>query len=358
MRIAIDCRFAALPAGIGRFTREVVLELVKRRDPWSYALILPSEAEAWAASLPVQVPSVMISSRHYSPAEQWTIPRALRTLQADLLFAPQFNVPFFFRKPYIVTIHDLILHHYPNQASFLKRALYRILFSRSVRRAKSIITISHRTEKDLIELMGRRVQKKIHVVPLGVSSEFHAVTQEEQNRLRSTYKIHRPFLLYIGGAKEHKNVQMLIDAFSAVESPSHDLLLIISGPEAGDLRLAPHVTLLRNVSDRELPAFLTVASAYVTATKEEGFGLPLLEAMACGCPVLACSLPVFQELFQGHVRLVSPDQKSLTEGMKRMIQNSSSQEERKKARQFAESFTWQRTAEKIAEEIARVSGIR
>jgi glycosyltransferase involved in cell wall biosynthesis len=358
MRVAIDCRFAALPAGIGRFTREVVLELVKRRDPWSYALILPPEAEAWAASLPVQVPSVMVSSRHYSPAEQWTIPRALRTLQADLLFAPQFNVPFFFRKPYIVTIHDLILHHYPNQASFLKRALYRILFSRSVCRAKSIITISHRTEKDLIELMGRRVQKKIHVVPLGVSSEFHPVTQEEQDRLRSTYQIHRPFLLYIGGAKEHKNVQMLINAFSAGESPTHDLLLLISGAEADRLTLAPHVTLLRNVPDCELPVFLSAASAYVTATKEEGFGLPLLEAMACGCPVLASSIPVFRELFQEHVRLVAEDHESLTEGMKTIIENPPSSEERDKALQFARSFTWQKTAEKIAEEIARVSGIR
>lgn len=351
--VAIDCRFAHLPAGIGRFTREVASCLLKRSDPWMYGVIVSPQAEAWALSLPPHIPRIIISSKHYSLSEHWTVPRALRSLKADLLFAPQFNVPFFCRVPFIVTVHDVILHRFPNQASFFKRAVYRILFSRAVRKAKAVLTISKATEYGLVDLFGPALRKKLSMIPLGVSTEFTPRTQEEQAIIRTKYELHDSFFLYIGGAKEHKNVQTLIDAFSDLQHPTHALVLVISGREADQLRLAPRVTLLRDVPDADIPTLLSAAFAYVTATLDEGFGLPLLEAMACMCPVIATDIPVFRELFQDHALLVPPDREHLHAALEGAMRYPASDQHRTDARSFAQTFTWEKTAQVIAEKIAQ-----
>lgn len=284
--IGIDARFASVPTGLGRYTRELVPRLLARNDGQRYVVFGPATAKAWLETLP-NCAVRMTDIRHYSPAEQFLMPRVLYKESLDLLFSLHFNVPLYAGVPSVVTIHDLILHRYPNDASFLRRAAYRFLMQRAVRKASAIIAVSDFTKSELSAVYGPSVAAKTTVVHEGVAPLFRARDEDEQRRVQERLGLSAPFFLYIGNAKQHKNVPMLLDAFSRLPDDGTELILVSGGPEADRLTLPSRVRILRAVDDADLPALYSAARAFVTASLYEGFCLPLLEAAACGCPIVA-----------------------------------------------------------------------
>ena len=147
--IGIDCRFAASHSGLGRYTRELVSHLLQRRDGVHYVLFVRSGDEAWlkkdfGSSFSLNV----FKCDHYSLAEQMRFPGVIRAAGIDLLFSPHFNVPFLQGVPTVVTVHDLILHRFPNEASFARRLAYRFVMRQSLRNARHVFAVSESTKSD------------------------------------------------------------------------------------------------------------------------------------------------------------------------------------------------------------------
>jgi glycosyltransferase involved in cell wall biosynthesis len=305
--IGIDCRFAASQSGIGRYTRELVSELLRQSAPLRYTLFVQSDREAWIPREASSLHAVRTAPfPHYSLAEHRGLPGMLKESAVDLLFSPHFNVPWFCPVPFVATVHDLILHRFANHASILKQAAYRALLSRTLGQAKHIITVSGFSASELMNVFGAKYRRKVSVVHEGVSSLFARRSPLRQAEVLEKHGLPLPFYLYVGNAKQHKNVQTLIDAFAALNQTERELVLVTGGPEAGKLRLAPQVRILRDVPEEDLPALYSAALCFVSASLYEGFGLPLLESAACGCPAVVTDGSAFAEIAPAGTVLVRP----------------------------------------------------
>lgn len=336
--IGIDCRFAGTHSGIGRYVRELVHALAKRDDPWNYVLFLPDIPHGLEHTTSNRIRHSSFVIRHYSLHEHLEFPKILRTSNIDLLHVPHFNAPLFCPVPFIATIHDLILHHYPNEVSLPKRLAYRLLMGNAVRKSAHIIAVSQAMANDLTQTYGDELRRKISVISEGIQPAFKPVTEEQKNGIRKKYNLPDRFILYVGAAKEHKNVQTLIDA-----CPSNiPLILVTGGKEISKLRLRSNVRILSNIADADLPALYGTASCFVTASLAEGFGLPILEAMACGCPVVASNRGSIPEIAEGHAILVEPTVEGISEGIKKALTEPL---DPKAAMTHARTFSWERAAE-------------
>jgi glycosyltransferase involved in cell wall biosynthesis len=292
--VLIDCRFAALHAGLGRYSRELVTHLLRRPSAVRYILLVRDRTEAW---IPAGAETIVADIPHYSLREQTVLPGIIRRAKADLFFSPHFNVPVFCTVPFVVTVHDLILHRYPNQASAIKRMAYRAIIGHAVRSSKAIVSVSDFTASEIAREYGSAATAKSVVIREGVSDRYYPVAVKARTR---------PYFLYVGNAKQHKNVQMLLDAFHRADLRDIDLLLVTGGKEAQSLSLPPNAYLLREVSDTDLPAIYSGARALVTASLYEGYCLPVAEALACSCPVIAANRTAIPETAAGHAMLIEP----------------------------------------------------
>lgn len=301
--ILIDCRFAALHAGLGRYSRELVTHLLQRNPPFRCVLLVRSNHEAW---IPAHAETIEADIPHYSLREQTKLPGIIRRSGADLFFSPHFNVPLFCPIPFIVTVHDLILHRYPNRASPLKQWMYRALIGRAVHNAQAIVAVSKFTAHELSETYGSAIARKTQVILEGVSDIYRPIPSSVSHDVLKKHDIHRPFFLYVGNAKQHKNVPLLLSAFAQSGLKDVDLLLVTGGEEARSLHLPPHARILPPVSDEDLPSLYSAARALVTASLYEGYCLPVAEALACGCPVIATNRTVIPETAAGHAMLIEP----------------------------------------------------
>lgn len=310
-KILIDCRFASLHVGLGRYTRELVTHMFALPDAAKrYILLVRTSTESW---IPKNAQTIEADVDHYSLQEQIVLPRIIRHSGADVFFSPHFNVPLFCPIPFVVTVHDLILHRYPNHASLLRRIAYRCIIGNAVRKAKSIVAVSNFTAEELSQVYGSSVAKKTVVIHEGVSEMYHPVDESDVQVVLQKFGIARSYFLYVGNAKQHKNVQMLIDAFHDAQVSDADLLLVTGGMEATSLVLGEHVRRLSSVSDTDLPALYTGARAFVTASLYEGYCLPVAEALACGCPVIASDCTVIPETADGHGMLIEPTRKTFAQ---------------------------------------------
>lgn len=307
-KIGIDCRFSGVPTGLGRYTRELVPPLVRQVPDVQWVLFVRSKDELWLKDLPKSIQIVTADIPHYSLAEQTTLPKIIKVSGIDELFVPHFNVPFRCPVPFTVVVHDLILHRYPNQSSFVKRFAYRFLMKHAVKNAKSIISVS--------EFTASEIQKYYHqdstTVTEAVSAAFAAPNPPEIERVQQVHFLPEKYFLYVGNAKQHKNVQVLISAFVQAALKNTALILVSPGPEAAALQLPSTVRRLTNVPDEDLPVLYAKAQAFMTASLYEGFCLPVLEALSCDCPVIAANTSAIPELAAEGVVLVEPTAEAFT----------------------------------------------
>ncbi len=291
--IAIDVRFASSPTGLGRYARELTAALLRQPLPFQVTLIAdPKDALHWVPSTP-GLKIARLAARPYSLSEQWKLPQLLKEIHCNLYYNLHFPLPLRLPVPGMCTVHDVTLHKYPNSVSLLRRIAYRFLFGSSVRRAKKIICVS---ESVLGELVGMypKARSSAVFVDEGIDPLFAPQDQSHRDALCAQYGISKPYFLYVGNAKEHKNVPLLLKAFEESGRNDAELVLVSGGPELAQLKLPERVRVVTNVQDAELAALYSGALALVTATLAEGFCLPVPEAFACGCPVIASDIPALQ----------------------------------------------------------------
>lgn len=357
MTIGFDARFyGPLGKGLGRYTQEVVDNLLKisSAEPgadFNYVIFLsPENYDEFTASGP-GIKKVLLPIRWYSWAEQIRMPFYLWREKIDLMHFPHFNVPILTPVRFVVTIHDLILTNFPTQRATtrhpwiysLKNLAYRLVIFTAVRRAKKIITVSHFTKHDLMLKFGVP-SEKVAVIYEGVANlakgrdSLFAAKLDHQEIL-TEYHIAQNFLLYVGNAYPHKNLDWLLKVFSRLHADWPGLRLVLVGKddyfygrvkaEARALNLwqaenknSP-VIFSGYVPDAQLEILYQEARAYVFPSLYEGFGLPPLEAMSKGCPVLSSDRSSLPEILADAALYFNPeDEDELLSKINRLLSDT------------------------------------
>jgi len=320
--IGIDARMfgTAQAAGIGQYAEELVRHLVKNDPANQYHVFVTGEA---GSAFPIYAPNLtktVVPYPHYTYSEQFLYPGILQKTKLDLVHYTNFNSPIFFHKiPSIVTIHDLTLWFFPGrqQTGPLKRLLYRVVIRRACQNARHIIAITEATKQDIVRLL-KIDPSKITVVYEAASDRYRPTSLSSNlDQLKRKFNITKPYFLYVGQWRAHKNVIRLIRAFAIVRRRYQlDCQLVLSSkidsayPQVQstikELGLRDDVILTGYVADSELPYLYGGADCFVFPSLYEGFGLPPIEAMACGTPVVSSNTSCMPEVLGEAARYFDP----------------------------------------------------
>lgn len=300
MRIVIDGRLWA-ETGLGRYIRNLVanLEEINTTDQY-FILLLKKDYDNVIVGK--NFTKVLANFRWYGISEQLNLPNLIKSLNPDLVHFPHFNVPIFYRGKFIVTIHDLIHQHFQLKRATtrdpltykIKKFGYHKVFHHAVCDAGKILTPSNFVKKQIIKEWGIDEQK-ILVTYEGVEDQFLKLAKTVTE---SGFK--KPYLFYVGNAHPHKNLSTLISAFTKIKNKYTNLSLVLSGPDHHFWQQLKQNTKTDGiiftgfVTEKKLIALYKGAQAFVLPSFEEGFGIPILEAMSLSCPVIssnAASLP-------------------------------------------------------------------
>lgn len=349
--LGIDCRFASTHSGLGTYTRGLVTALIRKAPEISYVLFVRSANEAWLQSFPHKNVHIVVANfPHYSVREQILFPRLIRRSGCSLFFAPQFNVPLLCPIPFVCTVHDLILHHFPNEAGIIKRMAYRFLLWCSLRRSALVLTVSDATKTDLLSYYPF-VRDKVCTVYPGIDTTPLLDAQSSVAYTLQKYRLTLPYFLYVGNCKEHKNVPLLVQSFVSLGLSSHLLVLVCDGSVCDSLTVSDSVRRLSNLDANDLTSLYSGATAVVTATLMEGFGLPVLEAMMHHSPVIASDVPSIREISGGHTILVSPTVSAFQRALLHVIDTPPERTHLDSASLHAGTFSWDRSVEQVLQRL-------
>lgn len=284
----------------------------------------------------------------------------------DLVHYPYFD-PFFLTlpirkvKPTVVTVHDLIPLNYPNQFPRGVRGEIKWQTQKlSLKGAKTVITDSIASQKDIIKFTGID-KEKVHVIYLGVRSEFKMLKSADiLEKIKKKYKLPRNYLLHVGDVNYNKNIPGIIKAFSELTQKYNDLHLVLVGNGfvekssqsqqlielISQLGVADKVRRLGYIDLSDLVGVYNLSQVYLQVSYAEGFGLPVLEAMVCGCPTVVSNTSSLPEIAGNAAILADPDDIELiAENISEIIENKTKREELiKKGLQSVKEFTWEKCA--------------
>lgn len=319
MKIAIEARPIkwSYGTGIGNYTYCLIQKLGEVDRSNDYTFLWPEPGSA--AELPFPRSHNIYNLPKDDEREEIEIPLWLAGEQVDLFHLPQngFRMPQVKTCKIVVTIHDLIPYFLPEMVrpSFLKRFTREMPYI--VERADQIVTVSHASKQDIIAVFGIE-PSKITVLPSAPSAAYRPLPPEATRRkLASDYGIKKRFILYVGGLNPRKNVAELIQAYAKINRELHDgQQLLILGPEckhrfrlqllAEALGLKDQVIFPGFVANNDLPFFYNGADLFVYPSLYEGFGLPPIEAMACGTPVITSNVSSLPEVVGQAALQVAP----------------------------------------------------
>ena len=299
---------------------------------------------------------IYVPIKHYSLAEQFKLPAIFRKEQLDLLHVPHFNAPLFYRRPLILTIHDLTWHlNKKAQATtlsparyYLKYLAYLLLTRLNSARAEHILVPSQVVKEQVCHYLSTP-SSKITVTPEGFFSSPATPLPPKLAALLPSSST--PWLLYVGSLYPHKNIevvlQMLSDGFNdyhLVLVGSRDIFTTTIKKRVQELNVAPRVHWLGKVSDNQLTSLYQSATFLVQPSLAEGFGLTGLEAMASSCPVLAADTPIFREVYGPAAAFFNPhDSADLARAIKREEPNRSALIT--KGLSHSSKYSWAKTAQ-------------
>jgi glycosyltransferase involved in cell wall biosynthesis len=368
VRIGIDAR-KLHDFGIGTYIRNLLRELARLDRETEYVLLCQARDTDIAARLGENFRAVVDPSPPYSIREQVTVPWALRRAGVRVFHAPHYVLPPLARCRSVVTIHDCIHLMFPEYLpNRLALGYARASLWLASRTSDRILTVSEASKRDILRFFDVPADK-ITVIYNGIDERFlKPPDDEEVRRTCERYQLESEFVLYAGNVKPHKNLERLIDAFHLVRQRGLDhLQLVIIGDEISryaELRRAvhrynlhKHVRFLGHLAEESLMALYRRASAFVFPSLYEGFGLPPLEAMASGAPVVTSNVSSLPEVVGDAAVLVDPrDAASIADGIYRVLDDSGLRADLR-ARGFvrAAEFSWERAVRQIRDIYADVA---
>ncbi|KUK84227.1 MAG: glycosyl transferase, group 1 [Microgenomates bacterium 39_6] len=379
--IGIDARmYGTKNAGIGRYTANLIdhLSQLKSFDQFSWILFIRAkDQQTLKKKYQKKFSYVVADFPHYSLAEQIIFPIKLYQQKCHLVHFPHFNVPLFYFRPFVVTIHDLIKHQSRGKQTTTRKPLfykikfffYRIVIAQAIKKAQKIFTPSQFV-KSQINNHYQIDQKKIVVTYEGVDDKFSIPKSQFPNKKRKEilkkYQIKKPYLLYVGSVYPHKNIDHLIEAIKIAKKKVPDLSLVIVcsrnvfwqrlKKKIHSIDADNFVTLTGFVPDKELALLYKEAESFVFPSLMEGFGLPPLEAMASSCPVISSHAACLPEIYGNAALFFDPlDPEDMAEKIIKMVTDQKLQKEyRVRGRKKIKEYSWQKMAQKTFEEYRQV----
>ena len=376
LKIVIDARMYGLEhAGIGRYILNLIKQIEKVDKKNEYFILLRKKYYRNLQFKNKRFKKVMADIPHYSFKEQVFLPGILKKIKPNLVHFPHFNVPIFWQGKYVVTIHDLIKHQSRGMKTttklvpfyWLKYLVYQVNIFSAVKRARKIITPSKWWKKELIKRYCLK-PGKITVTYEGAGEFLEKKPSLSGQAVLKRYGISKPFVIYTGSLYPHKNVLRLVKAvirFNELNQKNSKLSLVIAcarnvflerfKKELEKKRGLDLVVLAGFVPDGELIALYQEAEAFVTPSLLEGFGLPGLEAMAIGLPVISSNASCLPEIYgQAAVYFNPLDINDIAKKIGEVVGNEKkSQLLIKKGFEQVKKYSWQ----KMAKETLRVYNI-
>jgi glycosyltransferase involved in cell wall biosynthesis len=363
MKIAIDARLYGLEnAGLGRYAINLVREFSKLDQKNKYFILLRRKYFQ-SLALPPNWEKVLVDFRHYSFNEQLKLPKIIGNIQPDLVHFLHFNVPIFYNEPYVVTIHDMLMHRQRGLAAttlnpfmyLIKRLGYKSVFDHAAKRALKVIVPSNSVKKELVEYFGLDPDKFV-VTYQAVDEEIKVSSGE---MVMKKYSLSKPYFVYNGNAYPHKNLNRAIEAVVQLNKVYEGQVFFVIASarnifvkrlkrQVKELRAEKYIKLLGYVTDQELGGLYSSSVGFIYPSISEGFGLQGLEAMKVGTLLLASEIPVFKEIYKDNAIYFNPlDFSSIEKAMEEAL--SMSEEERKRrtsaAKDFAAGYSWAKMAQ-------------
>jgi glycosyltransferase involved in cell wall biosynthesis len=354
MKIAFDLRRIGNP-GIGRYMKCLTESIIAQAPEHEYLLILPPNGERLVGA--PQAAKICPRLKYYSVLEQIELPRILSRHNVDLLHSPHFLLPMVRPCPAVATIHDVIYLACPQDLpSFAGRLYYRAMMNACSRLATRIITDSEYSRSEIGRYL-RADPAKVDVIYPGVDPGFHRVADPARlDAMRSRYGIDRDYVLCVGIYKPRKNHAGLLRAFQRLLESGSRAQLVIAGPMAEgepvlrrlsvELGVGKHVVFTGFVDDPDLQALYSAATVYACPSFYEGFGFTVLEAMACGTPVICSSATSLPEVADTAALYSDPrDPEQMASQLSRVFSDAALRNSLiEQGRQNLQRFSWADTA--------------
>lgn len=368
-RLGIDCRLAGSEhAGIGRYCENLIRESIKinqEKDLFHLVLFFRNLNQAkevlgedfYKKCKKYHLTIKLVNIRHYSLKEQFCLPKIYRRAKLDLLHVPHFNIPIFYRRNLVITIHDLLWHQQKGMqvttlkplAYYAKYLAYLIVVKQAIKQAKFIL-VPAQTIKNTVSKYYRQSQEKIIVTREGIAEAYQKNLNLVSPKNLAKKRIKKQ-LIYTGSLYPHKNIVLVIKALRKL--PKYELLVVGSRnvfqtqvrKMVARYKVKKQVKFLGYVPDQKLIKLYQESMALVQPSLSEGFGLTGIEAMASGTAVLASDIPIFHEIYQDQAFYFNPkDTDSFLSALEK-LEFAKREEIIRKNLAFAKRYRWQDLAE-------------
>ncbi len=356
MRIGIDARIIAYRrGGITNYIRHL-LPALTALDPDTEYRVLRHRRDRTRGEAGPNVRRVTVWTPCHHRWEKWALGIEIAPLRLDLLHSPDFIPPAFGAWHFVITVHDLNFLYYPHFLTAESRRYYNDQIGWAVAHADHILAVSEATRADLIRLLGVSPEK-VTTVYEGVSPAFCPLPSDETQKTLHRYGLTPGYLLFVGTLEPRKNLPGLLTAYRILldRGETREPLVVVGGKgwlyeeiykRVATLYLENHVRFIHDVPDEDLPAFYNGAALLAMPSFYEGFGLPALEAQACGTPVVISDRGSLPEVAGAAAVIVNPDSpEDIAAGIARVLGDPSLQAALRSAGPtWAARFTWEQTA--------------
>ncbi|GAB4250319.1 MAG: glycosyltransferase family 1 protein [Saprospiraceae bacterium] len=374
MRIAVNTRLLlkGKMEGMGWFTHEVLNRMVAAHPqdeffflfdrPYDPGFVFGKNVTPVVVSPPARHPFL------FYLWFEWRLPAVLERLKADVFLSPDNFLSLRSKLPTVLVTHDLAPFHFPKQITPIQRWYYHRFIPKFNRRAEEVVTVSNFTKQDIVKQFGI-AEEKISVACNGCRDIFRPLEDSEKKAVRETFADGKPYFLYVGAVHPRKNVHGLIRAFDIFKrNTGADAGLLIGGRfawKAGEVQQAyeaspfkKDIRFLGYLGDDKLPAVTGAAFAATYVSFFEGFGIPLLEAMRCGIPVVTSNISSMPEVAGNAGLLVDPYRpEDIARGMQQLWEDPHLYREKAAAGiEQEKQFTWEGASEVVYEALRRAAG--
>jgi glycosyltransferase involved in cell wall biosynthesis len=369
LHIVIDAR-RIRDFGIGTYIRSLIHALGGIDRTSRYTIVSNSAGMSELKGLPENFNTAIYARRDHSTLDHLAFPIFLRGLSPDLVHIPLNRVPILMIRPYVVTVHDMANIFFEKETSSIRMQLRRFRFRRGLKRADRVIAVSEATKRDVENVMGippARIRRVYNAPDPGFFERAPRGNGVEQDKILERYQINYPYILYAGAIRRHKNIPRLVEAFAVVRDQLaghplyQDLRLVIIGDNISRYpavrqaviksRVENAVRFLGFVPFDTLRCFYESAAAFVFPSRYEGFGLPPLEAMACGAPVVASNVSSLPEVVGEAAVQINPENVfDIARGIREVLLDEELRARLiRRGREQAARFSWNWTARQVLE---------
>ncbi len=351
--------------GFGNYSYELVRRITKNHPEQSFVLFFDRAVDPkFEFTSNVQTVVLFPPTRHpllWILWFEWSLKRAMKKYRINLLWTPDGFCSLRSKVPQIATIHDLNFEHYPKDLPWLVSIYFRFFFPKFTRKAKRILTVSRFSKADIVEKYGVS-NNKISVIYNGISEEYRVQTPDEISETRRQYSYGKPYFIFVGSLHPRKNVHRLVEAFSEFSKTNLEIDLVIVGNamwKQEEFHLTKEtkerVHFLGHLSTSELSRVTGAAFALSYVPYFEGFGIPLVEAMRCGVPIISADTSCLPEIAGDAAIYCDPFSVQDITAKLHILSNDSTlhQQLAENALKRSVLFSWDKAAEEVWDEISQ-----